>query len=103
MHFAITGTAAFENHQCQLKHPNSNFDVDSPGYDDACEAPVGVFLGFLLSLYWTNTIIMVCIIIAACCQSTNDPGVSHIVLFKEYRTSDSVRSNGDMVLQQDRG
>lgn len=53
------GTSAFQNHQCMLKHPDSNFDMESDDYDDSCDPPVLVVIFFLLSLYWTNTIIMV--------------------------------------------
>jgi hypothetical protein len=57
--FVFLGTAAYENHKCQLAHPGSNFSPDAADYDDSCEPSTLPILGFLLSLYWTNTIIMV--------------------------------------------
>jgi hypothetical protein len=59
--YIVIGTFAELNHQCELRHPEGNFDMTSPDYDDDLCQPSGwVFVGFLLSLYWTNTIIMVC-------------------------------------------
>lgn len=58
--YVVVGTFAYKNHQCELEHPEANFDMSSPDYDtDICHPPGLVILGFLLSLYWTNTIIMV--------------------------------------------
>jgi len=54
----VSGTSAFQNHKCTLEHPNSNFDMGSYEYDTVCDPGLAIVF-FLLSLYWTNTIILV--------------------------------------------
>jgi uncharacterized membrane protein YeaQ/YmgE (transglycosylase-associated protein family) len=60
--YVFVGTIAFTTHQCRLAHPDANFDTMlDDNYDDVCDPPLFMILLFLLSLYWTNTVIMVSI------------------------------------------
>jgi uncharacterized membrane protein YeaQ/YmgE (transglycosylase-associated protein family) len=58
--YVFVGTIAFTTHQCRLAHPDANFDTMlDDNYDDVCDPPLFMILLFLLSLHWTNTVIMV--------------------------------------------
>ena len=57
--FTLTGVSLKKNAECQAAHPDANFDLTSDDYDDVCDPPFGLIVLFLLSLYWTSTIIMV--------------------------------------------
>lgn len=51
--YTLVGVSALKNGECMSAHPEATFD------DDTCGPPPLVFLGFLLSLYWTSTVVMV--------------------------------------------
>lgn len=57
--YTLVGVSSKQERECEAAHPDSNFNVTSDDYDNVCEPPFGVMLLFLLSLYWTSTIIMV--------------------------------------------
>lgn len=89
---AQTGTSALANSECRLAHPDSDFDINSDKYDKVCDPPPLVGLAFLLSLYWTNTVIMVCA--AQCCMLSSCSSNATLLLiitlcWKEYRASHS--------------
>jgi len=58
--YVLVGTFSYQNNKCQAEHPDQNFDMDSDDYSHVCDPPAPVFIFFLLSLYWTGTIVMVC-------------------------------------------
>ena len=57
--FTLVGVAAKMNSECQLAHPESDFSWNSDTYDDVCDPPPMVCLFFLVSVYWTSTVVMV--------------------------------------------
>jgi hypothetical protein len=53
--YVIVGVSGYQNNVCRRTHPN----VDPETLDDICGPPFAVVLLFLLSLYWTSTVLMV--------------------------------------------
>jgi len=58
--YTLVGVGAYMNQRCQEAHPDVNWD-DPLEENDICDPPFSVLLLFLISLYWTSTVIMVCI------------------------------------------
>lgn len=54
------GTFTLHINKCENDHPDLNFDIDSEEYSDTCEPPAYILVFFLLSLFWTSSVIMVC-------------------------------------------
>lgn len=50
--YILIGVSALKDTECLNDHPEATLD------DDTCSPPVLVVAGFLLSLYWTSTVIM---------------------------------------------
>jgi hypothetical protein len=57
--YTFVGVSMGGNEKCKAAHPDSNFDPTSDNYDDICDPPFIVVLFFLLSLFWTSTVVMV--------------------------------------------
>jgi Plasma-membrane choline transporter len=57
--YVVIGVSAHKRHQCVSAHPELNFDIASDDSSDVCDPPPAIFLLFLLSLYWTSTVIVV--------------------------------------------
>lgn len=59
--YVVVGTFAYKSAQCRAQHPDETFDIASDNYSDVCDPPGAIVLLFILSLYWTTTITMVCL------------------------------------------
>jgi hypothetical protein len=57
--YTFVGVSMGGTEKCKAAHPDSNFDPISDDYDDICDPPFGVVLFFMLSLFWTSTVVMV--------------------------------------------
>jgi hypothetical protein len=53
--YVVVGVSGYQNCECRRTHPN----MDPETLDDICGPPFVVVLLFLLSLYWTSTVLMV--------------------------------------------
>jgi hypothetical protein len=53
--YVVVGVSGYQNNECRRTHPK----MDSETLDDICGPPFVVVLLFLLSLYWTSTVLMV--------------------------------------------
>lgn len=56
--YVLIGVSVDRNDKCEKAHPGANFDMSSDDFDDVCHPPPLVFLLFLLSLYWTSTVLL---------------------------------------------
>eukprot|EP00527_Entomoneis_sp_CCMP2396_P005832 CAMPEP_0198154448 /NCGR_PEP_ID=MMETSP1443-20131203/68592_1 /TAXON_ID=186043 /ORGANISM="Entomoneis sp., Strain CCMP2396" /LENGTH=586 /DNA_ID=CAMNT_0043821119 /DNA_START=83 /DNA_END=1843 /DNA_ORIENTATION=- len=76
--YVLIGTFMYQNNRCQESHPDENFDMSSDDYSDVCDPPVPVVLFFILSLYWTGSIVLntmqVCVagVMATFCLDKSD-------------------------------
>jgi hypothetical protein len=59
--YVTIGVFGYMGAQCRETHPDGNFDMTSPDFDNSCNPPVMVVLLFLLSLYWTSVVTTVCV------------------------------------------
>jgi hypothetical protein len=59
--YVIIGVFSYKDNQCREAHPERNFDITSPDFDNSCHPPIMVVLLFLLSLYWTSVVTTVCV------------------------------------------
>jgi len=53
--YVLVGLSAFKNTECMEEHPDATFE------DATCSPPAFVMILLLLSLYWTTTVLMVCL------------------------------------------
>lgn len=56
--YVVVGVSTFNHNACVQEHPQADWSLDD--HTDECDPPGGAVILFLLSLYWTNTVIMVC-------------------------------------------
>lgn len=58
--YTVVGVSSYETEKCRAAHPGADFDdITADDYNDTCDPSSLAFLLFLLSLYWTSTVIMV--------------------------------------------
>jgi hypothetical protein len=58
--YTVVGVFSYQTQRCQAAHPGANFDdITADDYDDTCDPSSLAFFLFLLSLYWTSTVVMV--------------------------------------------
>lgn len=57
--YTLVGVSVSSNTECKAAHPHSNFNPLSDDYDEVCDPSNAFMLFFLVSLYWTSTVVMV--------------------------------------------
>jgi hypothetical protein len=59
--YTVVGVSIYENDKCEASRSEDHLHTSSDQHDDQdCGPPFVVVVAFLLSLYWTSAVIMVC-------------------------------------------
>lgn len=60
--YTVVGVSFYKTEKCRAAHPGANVDdFTADNQDESCDPSVLGFFLSLLSLYWTTTVVMVCI------------------------------------------
>lgn len=93
--YTVVGVSSYETQKCQAAHPGADFDdITADDYDDTCDTSSLAFLLFLLSLYWTSTVIMVS---GAFANKEPSCFLPNSLFCLEHNPSDSSWSYGNLV------